>query len=77
MSNVESIIGQLMDFVLVPDSRIDGISDDQIKQACNRIIFYSWALDGYQSGMLIKRFHFTEEIEENSRQYQDKCMEFE
>ena len=40
MSNTESIVGELMDFALESDSRIDGISDHQFKQVCDTIILF-------------------------------------
>ena len=51
MSNADSFFGELMDFVLASDSRIDGISDHQIKQVCDTIILFLKALDGYIRGM--------------------------
>ena len=40
MSNAESIFGDLMDFLLASNSRINGISDHKIKQVCEKIIFF-------------------------------------
>ena len=40
MSNTESIVGEIMDFALESDSRIDGISDHQFKQVCDTIILF-------------------------------------
>ena len=77
MSNAESIFGELVDSVLASNSRIYGISDHQIKQVCDTIIFSLQDLDGYISGMLTNRFNLTENIAENTRQYLNKCMEFE
>ena len=65
-----------MDFVLASNSRIDGISDDQIEQVCDTNIFSLYALDVYISGMLTNIFHLTDNIDENTRQYQNKFMEF-
>ena len=77
MSNAESIFGELMDFVSASDSRIDEIIDHQIKQVYETIIFFLQALNGYIGGMFTKRFHWMHKISENTRQYQNKCMEFE
>ena len=74
MSNAESIVGDIMDFLLASDSRVDGISDHQIKQFCDTIIFSLQDLDGYIIGMLINIFHLMDNISENTRQYQNKCM---
>ena len=60
MSNAESIFGELINFILAPNSRIDGISDHQIKQVCDKIIFFLQSLDDYIIGMLTKRFHLTD-----------------
>ena len=64
-------------FLLASDSMIDGISDHQIKNVCDTISLFLQALDGYISGMLTKRSHLTENIYERTRQYRNKCMEFE
>ena len=62
MSNADSIVGDLMDFLFASDSSIDGISNHKIKQLCNKIILFLQALDGYISGMLTKRFHLTDKF---------------
>ena len=63
-----------MNFVLESDSRIDGISNHKTKQVYDTIIFFLKALDGYLSGTLMKRFHWTDGISEKMSQYQNKCM---
>ena len=62
MSNADSIVGDLMDFLFASDSSIDGISNHKIKQLCDKIILFLQALDGYISGMLTKRFHLTDKF---------------
>ena len=77
MSNAELIVEEIMDFVMASDSRIDVISDYQIKQVCETIIFFMQALDRYSSGMLTNISHLTDKIAEKTRQYRNKYMEFE
>ena len=77
MSNADSIVGELMDFVLASYSRIYGINIHQIKQVCDTIIFFMQALDRYSSGMLTNISHLTDKIAEKTRQYRNKYMEFE
>ena len=64
MSNAESIFGELVDVLLASDSRIDGLSDHQIKQVRDTIVFFLQALDGYISGILMKIFHLRDKISE-------------
>ena len=64
MSNSESIVGELMDFLLAQNSRIYGISDHKIKEVCDTIVFFFQALDGYISGILMKIFHLRDKISE-------------
>ena len=66
-----------MDFLLAYNSRIDRISDHQIEQECDTIIFFLKALDVYISCTSTERFHLTEKISEKTRQHRNKCMEFE
>ena len=77
MYNAEPIVGELMDFLLALNSRIDGIRNNKVKQFCETINFFLQALDGYISGMLTKRSHLTDNIYERTRQYRNKSMEFE
>ena len=66
-----------MEFLLESDLRICGISYHKIKQVRDKIIFFLQALDGCISVRLTKKFHLRDDISEKTRQYRNKCTEFE
>jgi hypothetical protein len=77
MGQASSIVSEIQDFVLQQESRIAGITDDSIRAVCDAHKAYLQALDGYLSGMNVKRFHLTPEVAEMTKKYRDKCLELE
>jgi hypothetical protein len=66
-----------MEFVLALESKVEGMSDELIRQVCEAHKSYLQAFNIYLSGILTKRFHLTDEIVAKTRQYRDKCLELE
>jgi hypothetical protein len=77
MANADTIIQEVMEFVLASESKVEGMSDELIRQVSEAHKCYLQAFDGYLSGILTKRFHLTDEIAAKTRQYRDKCLELE
>jgi hypothetical protein len=77
MANADTIVGEVMEFVLTSESKVEGMSDDLIRQVCEAHKFYLQAFDGYLSGMITKRYHLTDEIAAKTGLYRDKCLELE
>jgi hypothetical protein len=73
MANADTIVQEVMEFVLASESKVEGMSDKLICQVCEAHKCYLQAFDVYLSGMITKRYHLIDEIAAKMRQYWDKC----